>query len=275
MNTADTEIKRFKIIVIQSLKSDDLKTGKELYDGTLKWKNIISKDVLTEFYDVSSKEEFLNTIDYINQNLEEGDILTLQLEAHGCDKGIGFSNDDIIEWKEFQDAVRKVNITIGGLLIVCLAMCFGGATISTIDFNNRAPYLAIIAPFKDVPAAAVEEGFRIFYSDYNNLLDIANAMNKIQSTSIDRDGTPFFYVLSSEEIFDKTFDPNLALANYKRLVECHLTSDNSPENIAKTELEIKSKFIAIKNEYRGYYLFKDIINKKGSSNKSIDEVMVC
>lgn len=47
MNLADTEILKFKIIVIQSLTVDDYKTGEHLYEDVIKWKEIIHNDVWT------------------------------------------------------------------------------------------------------------------------------------------------------------------------------------------------------------------------------------
>ena len=265
MNTADTEISRFKIIVIQSLKVNDRKTGHELHESTLKWKDIICTDVVTEFYDVLSKHEFLNVLNVIDENLKEGDILTLQIEAHGCEKGIGFTNGDIMEWNEFQNAIRKINEKIGGLLIVCLAMCFGGATITTINPKQRAPYLAIVAPFKEVPAGAIEDGFREFYAGYNQILDLPNAMMKIQKACVDEDGKPYFYALSSENIFDMTFDLNRDPTNLRKIVELHsfrLTGSISTENMNKTELIIRNEIESIKTKYRDFYLFKDIMDGK-------------
>ena len=62
MNQADTEILLFKIVVIQYLKSGDCKTGEYLYDDVIKWKDIIHKDVCTQFINVVSKDEFVASI---------------------------------------------------------------------------------------------------------------------------------------------------------------------------------------------------------------------
>lgn len=258
MNKPNTEIERFKIIVIQSLKENDLKTGEVLFDNTLKWKSIIRNDVPTEYYEVSSKEEFFRQIDSINKALSPGDILTLQLETHGCEKGVAFSNDDILNWKDFHDTIRTLNETTGGLLVVCMAMCVGGATISTIDPEKRAPYRAIVAPFKEVPAGTIEEGFAEFYSEYNNIMDLPKAMQRIQATSIDPDGKPYFHVLTAEQIFDQTFDADRDPKNTRALAEqiCFKqTGSTNPADVDIFEVQIRDLFAATKIATREHYLF--------------------
>ena len=273
MNQADTEILRFKIIVIQSLKTGDYKTGEHLYDDVIKWKEIIHNDVCTQFISVVSKDEFIACIIDIQTNLEDGDVLTLQLETHGCPDGISFANDDIMHWDEFQDLMIGLNTQLGGLLVVCLAMCFGGATVSKLNLKARAPYRAIVVPFKEVPAGKVEDGFREFYSEYKNLLDLPQAILKLQEASKDENGQPYFYALTSEEIFDKTFDPDRDPDHFRKMVEYHcfrLTGGLAPENLKRIDTQIRQMLLSAKS-FRDHYLFRDMYNKEDSTddNESI------
>lgn len=261
MNTPDTEIQRFKIIVIQSLKQGDLKTGERLYDDVLKWKNIFKPNVPTEYYTVDTKEEFIAQLDSIKDALIEGDILTLQLETHGSKNGIALANGDSISWNEFQDLMRVINEKIGGLLVVCLAMCFGGATISTIQPEKRAPYRAIVAPYKEVPAGAVEDGFKAFYDVYDNMMDLPKAFTEIQKSAVDDTGRPYFDVLTSENIFDQTFDPDRDPVNTRRMAELQcmrLTGSCCKESVDAFELQIRTMLQAVIMAFRDHYLFKDI-----------------
>ena len=92
----DAEINKFNIIVIQSLRPNDLKSGEHLYEDVVKWKGILNANVPSEFYNVDSKDVFIDALSKIRSELAVGDILTLQLETHGADKGIEFSNGDMI-----------------------------------------------------------------------------------------------------------------------------------------------------------------------------------
>lgn len=255
------EINNFKIIVIQSLRSNDLKSGEHLYEDVVKWKGILKANVPSEFYNVVSKDAFIDTLSKIRSELTIGDILTLQLETHGSEDGMGFSNGDMMGWLEFQDEMRLINEQIGGLLVVCLAMCFGGATISAIRPELRAPYRAIVVPFKEVPARCIEDGFHAFYEVYDNLLDLFKAMEELRKTAIDDDGNPYFYIMDSESIFDQTFDPDRDPEHTRRLAELicvQKTGGCKLEDIYAFELEIRALLQAVKIAYKDHYLFKDL-----------------
>ena len=81
--TPDTEIKRHRIIVIQSLQSPFKETGRDLYDDILRYKEYLNNDCFSEFYSVENKQEFINTIKSIADTLIDGDVITLHFETHG------------------------------------------------------------------------------------------------------------------------------------------------------------------------------------------------
>ena len=110
----------------------------------------------------------------------EGDILTLQIETHGCDEGMGLSYGELLKWKDFYDCIRPLNIKTGHLLFLVMAMCKSIAMISSINPELRAPYRAIICTTRPVSADEIYRGFIAFYENYYNLLDIIEAIKAIQ-----------------------------------------------------------------------------------------------
>lgn len=92
MNKPNTEIKRWGIVVLQSLNPNDYKTGEILYHDVLKYKEYHKSESFSSFYDVNSSDDFRLAVLDIKKTMSVGDILTLQLETHGCDEGIGFNN---------------------------------------------------------------------------------------------------------------------------------------------------------------------------------------
>lgn len=144
MNTPNTEIKKYGIIVIQSIPKNERQTGTELYKDILRYKPINNCNIFCELLDVFDKNEFKSAISYILSKLQEGDLLTLHLETHGSVDGVALSSGEIIKWKEFYDLIRPINIIIGHLLFVIMAMCDSIAMISNINIEQRAPYRAFI-----------------------------------------------------------------------------------------------------------------------------------
>ena len=109
MNKPNTEIKRWGIIVVQSLNPNDVKTGEILYHDVLQYKEYYKRESFSSFYDVNSSDDFHLAVQDIEKSLSEGTILTLQLETHGCDEGIGFNNGEILKWKDFYNIIRTLH----------------------------------------------------------------------------------------------------------------------------------------------------------------------
>ena len=259
MNKHNTEIKRWGIVVIQSLNPNDYKTGEILYHDVLKYKKYHKSESFSSFYDVNSSNEFRLAVQAIDKFLSEGDILTLQIETHGCDEGIGLNNGEILKWKDYYDIIRPLNIKTGHLLFVVMAMCKSIAMISAIDPKKRAPYRAFICTTRVITSDEIYRGFIAFYDKYFNLLDIAQALNALQEEVKDSNGFSPFQVLTAESVFDETFDPNRT--NFSEVVEAQLTRLNIP--ITETTKPIMKDYLRkllseLHDKFYDYYNFKDM-----------------
>lgn len=258
MNKPNTEIKRWGIVVVQSLNPNDVKTGENLYHDVLQYKKYHKRESFSSFYDVNSSDDFRLAILDIEKSLSEGDILTLQLETHGCDEGIGFNNGEILKWKDFYDIIRPLNIKTGHLLFVVMAMCKSIAMLSAIDLEKRAPYRAFICTTRDVTSDEIYRGFLAFYEYYFNLLDIAKALKAIQDETKDKNGVSPFQVLSAESVFDETLNLSRDISN---LVITELQRLNIPiTEYSKSCMHNKiCKILTnLHEQYYKYYNFRDL-----------------
>jgi len=257
MNSPNTEIKRWGIIVIQSLMPKDEKTGENLYNDLIRYKELSQKESFSSFYDVHSIQEFLLAIKNVEASLIEGDILTLQIETHGCTEGIELSNGEVLKWKDFYDIIRPLNIKTGHLLFVVMAMCKSIAMLSAINPEKRAPYRAFVCTTRDVYPDEVYRGFMAFYENYFNLLDITQALKAIQKEVKDENGHSPFQVLTAESVYDDTFNPN---RKFSELVENQLNQLNIP--ITEHTVSIMSDWLQkslkeLHDRFYDYYNFKD------------------
>lgn len=258
MNKPNTEIKRWGVIVIQSLCSHDIKTGKNLYDDILRYKKYSNSGAFSSFHNVQCVEEFYSIIRKIERSLDEGDIITLQIETHGCDEGIGLSNGEILKWKDFYNAIRPLNIKTGHLLFLIMAMCKSVAMISSINPEERAPYRAVVCTTRNVNADEIQRGFEAFYEKFFSLLDIVESLKALQEEVKDDNGLSPFQVLSAESVFDDTFNPNRDISG---LVDDQLIRMNVPitENTRSImTLCIKKILAETHDKCEDYYNFKDI-----------------
>ena len=258
MNSPKTEIRRWGIVIIQSLGPNDKKTGKDLYDDVIRYKNFYDNRCFSAYYDANSKLEFKNHIQNIYNSLQVGDILTLHIETHGSDDGIVLNNGELIPWKEFYDLIRPVNIKIGHLLLVVMAMCKSVAMISSINPYDRAPYRAFVCSTRMVLPEELYNGFVEFYGKYNNLLDSFDALTLLQQEVTDENGYSPFQMLSSESVFDETFKDEL---NRDELVVKQLRLLGIPVTCSTKEKMheiIRNLLKDIHDRFCSYYNFKDL-----------------
>ena len=254
----NTEIKRWGIVVIQSLYPDDPKTGESLYNDILRYKNYCKKESFSNFYDVQSLQGFRSAIKEVENSLTAGDILTLQIESHGCEKGIGLNNNELLEWKDFYDLIRPINVKCGHLLFVVMAMCKSISMISSINIVERAPYRAFICTTRDVNSDEINRGFIAFYEKYYNLLDISKALRAIQEEVMDQDGHSPFQALTAESVYNDTFNPNRNISDLvtDQLGRLNIPITETTKSIMNNHLQILLK--ELHDRFYEYYNFKDL-----------------
>ena len=182
---ATTEITKYTIVIVQSLKEKDLKTGQLLYDNLSSSLPIKYLDTFVKFYDVKNKKELSAIFHKIYNEIEEGEIITLQIEAHGCEEGVGLASDELVTWEQLFGIIRPINIKMLNLLMVCMSMCYGGAWISHLEPEKRAPYRAFIGTGSKIKAGVLLDGFTAFYEKYHHLLDSFAGYEAMKNATID------------------------------------------------------------------------------------------
>jgi len=263
MNQPNTDVKKNGIIVIESLKNNERKTGKELYDDKLKWKEIIREDMFVEYYPVYSKKDFIDTLHLINNKMKEGEVFTLHFETHGNDDGVGLASGDIILWNEFYDLIRPINIKMGHLLLIVMAMCKGGALVSKLDISKRAPYKAFIAAFKNVTFDVISRGFEAFYEKYYGILDVFESFESLCKEIDDDKKQTTFWLFTEEQILQHTFDLDRDPIFFQnQLLRLYNTESSKGQYIPIPTIEekLRSEMHNLYIKHRDYYCFKDLYN---------------
>jgi hypothetical protein len=117
------------IIVIQSLKDNEVQTGINLYNDIIKRQIERLKSLIShEFYNVKEKEKLFEILKYVNAQapyFPKG--ILIHLEMHGSKNldGLVLSSDTIIEWSELVEYFRLINISSCNQLYITMATCFG------------------------------------------------------------------------------------------------------------------------------------------------------
>lgn len=262
----DSDVKKFRIAVIESLSEGEIHTGTKLYEGELIPLTFSDDSRTASLHIVKDKSEFAKSIRDIIDSLSGDELVTLHVEAHGAgDKGILLSSGEILGWKDFMDSCRTLNEVLNGLLIVTLSMCNSLPILGCIDPTKRAPFKAILLTNKDVTVDEVERGFTAFYNNYQNPLDAFKATDIIRSeVNKGDDVSSPFHLLVADTIFDWFVDTNRDPDGFAHIVNdnfCRLKAMNPAYTRERTETDIRGFINELAKNGRDYFLYWDRVKK--------------
>ena len=253
-------IEKIGIVVIQSLKENDRKTGFELFDGIVKYKSFQEESFSREFKEVISKDELLNYFKELIHRIEtEKFYFILHLETHGNQQGIVLKNGEVLLWDELFCYTRSMNTYFEGNLVLGLAMCYGGAILSAIPPDNRAPFKFFIGAFRSIDPDEIIRGFEQFYENFFFSFSPTNSLNSM-NTELNPDEKTF-YVVDDELIFNAICDPDRDPKGFAEIVDNLYYSElETNPNIKRETIEnnIRNLLSATYIKYRDLFCFKDI-----------------
>ena len=263
----DTDIKKFRIVVIESLPEGESKTGTRLYEGDLKPMTLKDESLTASLHLVKDIDDFKRTIDEIANSLGGDELVTLHIEAHGAgENGIRLASGDNLSWKDFMNLCRKLNDMLCGLMVVTLSMCYSIPILGSIDPTKRAPFKAVLLTNKNVSIDEVERGFTAFYNSYKNPLDVFKATGAIKhEVNEGVESSSPFHLMVADHIFDMLTNPDRDPDGFAHIVNahfCRLKALNPEYTKERTEREIRSMLTDLAKNGRDYFLFRDRINGK-------------
>lgn len=197
---------KFGVVIIQFLGKEDEKTGQILYDATLKYKKFQKSALMTDFYDVHSKIEFIQILETLIQRIkDENYFFILHIETHGNRfEGLGSCYQELITWEEFFYYTRQINMLYDGTLLLMMALCHGNSAIRAIKIDERSPFKCIIGSFQKLKAIDVLRGFDAFYDTYFFEFNISNALEAMNN---ELDYNPPIWLITDEYCFEQISFP--------------------------------------------------------------------
>lgn|SRR5574343_46534 len=257
------------IIIIESLFVDDYKTGTELFNDTVKRYIEFHKktELRHELHEVSSKDEFVELINTITENIESYPPgLLIHIEAHGASdqSGIIFTDRSLALWKILQDAFISLNVKLNNQLYVSLATCFGRNFYLTVDLNKKAPFRAFISSSKKMTVGEILRDYGYLMEELIETGDLIEAYNKA-----DLKGTNYYYkdartVVSEsfysidEKLKDPTFKKEF-MKKYRKDWDRLKVTENLPDfDSMDTESFIKMAKINMMNNITKNFFFDGI-----------------
>lgn len=174
------EEQQYALIIIESLRENDKKTGSLINAEILKLKKFQHPDLKTIVFSPKSKDELIALFDTIIKLQEEKGFLPhLHFEIHGFENGLQLSNDDRINWSELMEYFSKINYLTKNHLVIYLAVCFGLSILKSINPLGRAPFKALIAPGWKITEGQILPGFNSFYDEYFSSFDLKESVKRM------------------------------------------------------------------------------------------------
>lgn len=191
-----------KIYIIESLRAEDRKTGRELSEDSLHYalmaanNDAAGKEVKlsSEYHFVESGNDFTKILDKVlSECISDGVGPVLHLEIHGSKSGLRFADDSIIEWNEIANRLLMINVASHFNLFLTLAVCFGGHLIRIVRPMTPVPFWGFVGAIQSIDEKTIAEGFSEFYA---SLLigKSANAALQSLNTVASRSGIQFSLV---------------------------------------------------------------------------------
>ncbi len=258
------EEQQYALIIIESLKDDDKKTGTILNDELLKLKKFQQPYLKTIVFSPRSKDELLVLFEtIIKLQNEKGFLPHLHFEIHGFENGLELSNGDRINWSELMKHLSEINYLSKNYLVVYLAVCFGAAILKNINPLERAPFKALVTPVLKITEQQILSGFTSFYDEYFTSFDLKESVNRMNEEI----GERIFAVVLSEYCFNRItrFEPDSAFGKdimtflkNRFINENSWLKDKPDSEINKITKESWKNYSDYLKTKRDYFLMNDI-----------------
>jgi len=160
----DARIYFGRIQIIEWLRDEDRKTGRELFDLLQPLGAAATPSVDTVFHSVATRAEFLALLRNVETQFgADGVIPLLHVETHGSEGGIGVSEDEGFDFMELAQQLMPLNQLTGLRLFVVLAACKGlwGTKMSLP--SERAAFQVLLGPIRSVTEGEVATAIQAFY----------------------------------------------------------------------------------------------------------------
>lgn len=171
-----------KIFLVESIPSDEIQTGWELYRDSIKpYNDYYKSNVKLNFDKVASKKEFFDSIAKVLENVEANDKVILHIEAHGSDdkKSLVLSNDEVISWQELTELLVPINKKTKNNLHLFNISCFGNYISQLIDTTKTAPFKSFIGSQYSIYPHEIISYYTALYDRILKLKDPYKAVHEI------------------------------------------------------------------------------------------------
>lgn len=243
------------VFVIESSRTDDKKTGTDLFNDTIKrYMGLKDLEANCLLICANSKQEFLAAFNHIKNHITYNFVNPIiHLEMHGSKEGLELANSETITWVELQSNLIELNILCENNLFLTLATCYGGYIYRAISPHLRTPFWGFVGAFEEVYSVENLINFTSFYEEFLQSLDFNKAIHALEQSNF-----PYaskFRFQNTEYVFNKAY------ANYEeKYLSPHIVEQRT--NLLMAQCKSMTEFSNWSVEEIKDFLKDIMVNKK-------------
>lgn len=191
-----------RIYIIESLRCNERKTGTELYDDLLRWKQITHPDFEAVLKTPTTRDEFISLFDSILEDcVNNGIAPIIHFEIHGSSdhSGLVLTSGEFISWEMLCQKLRPINHQLKNELFITMGVCHGCYFMEKEVVDKPAVFQGIVASFDTLSNDSIYMQFLAFYEELFTSFDINLAYKRLIDANPDASINYAWY--SAELIF--------------------------------------------------------------------------
>jgi hypothetical protein len=166
------------VVVIESLRDGELKTGQRLRDDletiAISMENLFA----VRYVSVESANELASLLNELRSwVVESGGIgLCLHIECHGDKDGIQLADDSVMSWDRLRPLLAGIHLASRMNLIFWLASCHGGYAVLACRYSETVPFTVMVGPGREIDPSTLLAFTSTFYTELFRTGNVTEAL---------------------------------------------------------------------------------------------------
>lgn len=186
--------------VIDLTAPSELNVGKRLADDISLWSSLGRVGVASSYHRIGGIVALRDLIQRVVWQCGiQCEVPILHFEAHGSTEAIRVGETESLNWREFLELMRTVNVATRNNLFVTMAACKSAWLTLSVAPDKPCPFCLLIAPINDVSVGEVERGFQQFYRTLLANYDMNGCLTALNDCVVSPENA--FVAVDAEELF--------------------------------------------------------------------------
>ena len=185
MRDSVNSLKFNHVIIVESLRPYDEKTGTQLHKFISELPSVRALEIPVSLEQITSSTHFHHLIrEMVKSAREDGLLPVLHVECHGDDEELQFTDGSTMSYIQLSRLLLQLNRATNLNVVAGFAACSGGFFLREMNLLRRCPVRLMVGPSDEIDYPTLLEGFKIFYQTMFDTVSIANAEKRLKAVPL-------------------------------------------------------------------------------------------